>query len=127
MTSSELQNLQASQLSTAALDALSSLTGVQGRISDALRVVDEVSLTTMYHPVTNRPEPQLTVGTRITDRIRVTASTGLTSETRSIRTTAAFRLDEHTSVQAVYDNINRETASAFGNLGVDVRYRLEFE
>jgi len=127
MTSSELQNLQASQLSTTALDALSTLTGVEGRLSEALRVVDEVSLTTMYHPITNRPEPQLTVGSRITDRIRVTASTGLTSETRSIRTTAEWRLDDRTSVQAVYDNLNRETASAFGNLGVDVRYRLEFE
>jgi len=127
MTSSELQSLQASQLSTTAIDALSTLTGVEGRLSEALRVVDDVSLTTMYDPVTNRPHPQLTVGSRITDRIRVTASTGLTSETRSVRTTAEWRLDDRTSVQAVYDNMNRETASAFGNLGVDVRYRLEFE
>lgn len=127
MTSSELQNLQASQLSTTALDALSSLTGVEGRLTQALRVVDEVSLTTTYHPITNRPEPQLTVGSRITDRIRVTASTGLTSESRSVRATVEWRIDEHTSLQGGYDNINRETASAFGNLGVDVRYRLEFE
>lgn len=127
MTSSELQNLQASQLSTTALDALSTLTGVSDRLSSALRVVDEVSLTTMYHPLTNRPEPQVTVGSRVSDRVRLTASTGLTSETRSIRTTAEWRIDEHALIQAAYDNLNRDTASTFGNLGVDVRYRLEFE
>lgn len=127
MTSSELQNLQASQLSAAALDALSTLTGVSDRLSSALRIVDEVSLTTMYHPLTNRPEPQVTVGSRVSDRVRLTASTGLTSETRSIRTTAEWRIDEHALIQAAYDNLNRDTASAFGNLGVDVRYRLEFE
>lgn len=127
MTSAEAQQLSAGDLGTTAIEALSALSGVEGRVSDALGVIDDVSLTTVYHPATNRPEPQVTIGKRISDRIRITAATGLTSETRDIRTAVELRVNDQTRIQGVYDNINRESSSSFGNVGVDLRYHLEFE
>ena len=127
MTSAEAQQLSASDLGTTAIEALSALSGVEGRVSDVLGVIDDVSLTTVFHPATNRPEPQVTIGKRISDRIRITASTGLTSETRDIRTAVELRVNDQTRIQGVYDNINRESSSSFGNVGVDLRYHLEFE
>jgi translocation and assembly module TamB len=109
------------------LEALSAVSGVEGEVSSALGVIDDIQLTTIYHPVTNRPEPQVTIGKRISDRVRLTASTGLTSETRSVQATAEWRLNDQTRIQAVYDNINRATSSSFGNIGLDLRWRLEFE
>lgn len=127
MTSAEAQRLSASDLGTTAIEALSALSGVEGRVSDMLGVIDDVTLTTVYHPGTLRPEPQVTIGKRISDRIRITASTGLTSETRDVRTAVELRVNDQTRIQGVYDNINRESSSSFGNVGVDVRYHLEFE
>lgn len=127
MTGAEAQNVQADALSGAALEALSAVTGVDDELTNALGVVDDISLTTAYHPVTNRPEPQVTISKRLTDRIRLRASTGLASETRDVRAAAQWRLGEQTSLELQYDNIDRESASSFGNIGVDIRWRLEFE
>ncbi|MDW8246993.1 MAG: translocation/assembly module TamB domain-containing protein, partial [Sandaracinaceae bacterium] len=79
-----------------------------------------------YSVRTGRTEPQISVGKRISDRIRVTATTGL-SESRELRTVLEAQLDERTSVQAAYDNYNLTSASSFGNIGADIRWRLEFE
>lgn len=127
MTGAEAQNVQADALSGAALEALSAVTGVDDELTNALGVVDDISLTTAYHPVTNRPEPQVTISKRLTDRIRLRASTGLASETRDVRAAAQWRLGEQTSLELQYDNIDRESASSFGNIGIDIRWRLEFE
>lgn len=127
MTSAEAQQLQAGDVGGTALEALSALTGVNEEVTDAVRVIDEFAITTRYSPQTGRPEPMLTVGKRITDRIRLSAATGLTGEERTFQTGLEWRVGDQTSIQALYDNINRESASSFGNLGVDFHWRLEFE
>ena len=68
----------------------------------------------------------MTIGRRISDRVRLTASTGI-SESTEVRAGVEWRLGEQTSVQAVYDNYSTTTASSLGNLGVDLHWRLEFE
>ncbi len=127
MTTSEAQQLAAQDLGTVGLEALSAVSGVESEVREAFRMIDEIELTTTYHPATNRPEPQVTIGKRIAGRVRLTASTGLTAETRAIQARAEWRVSGQTRLQAAYDNINRESSSSFGNLGVDLRWRLEFE
>src|SRR5690606_33303533 len=127
MTGAEAQSVQANAFSGAALEALSAVTGVDDELTSALGVIDDISLTTAYHPVTNRPEPQVTVSKRLSDQVRLRASTGLASETRDVNAALQWRLGQQTSVELQYDNIDRESASSFGNVGVDMRWRLEFE
>ena len=100
---------------------------VDAALASAVQVIDEFAITTRYSPQTGRPEPMVTVGKRITDRVRLSAATGLTGEERTFQTGLEWRVGDQTSIQASYDNLNRESASSFGNLGVDFRWRLEFE
>jgi translocation and assembly module TamB len=127
MTRAEAQQLQAGDLgSTLALEALAAVTGIDREVRRAVPVIDDFSISSRYSPRSNRTEPQVTIGKRITDRVRVTASTGV-SDSSEVRASVEWRLSDQTSVQAVYDNYNTTTASSFGNVGVDVRWRLEFE
>ncbi|MFT5353020.1 MAG: translocation and assembly module TamB [Polyangiales bacterium] len=127
MTSAEAQQLQAGDVGGTALEALSAISGVNEEVVSALGVIDDFAITTRYSPDTGRPEPMLTVGKRISERIRLSASTGLTGESRTFQTGLEWRVSDQTSFQAVYDNINRESASNLGNVGVDLHWRLEFE
>jgi translocation and assembly module TamB len=127
LTTAQAQSLQAADLGGAALEAVSSLSGVNDEVSDALQVIDDFAITTMYSTRTNRPEPQVTIGKRIAERVRLTASTSLTGDTREVRAGVEWQLGDQTSIQAGYDNINRETQSSFGNVGIDFHWRIEFE
>lgn len=127
MTRSEAEQLQAGDVtSTAALEALAAVTGVDREVRRAVPVIDDFSITSVYSPRTNRTEPRVNIGKRITERVRVTASTGLASEEREVETGLEVSLGRHTSLRASYDNVNNENSS-FGNVGVDIRWRLEFE
>lgn len=127
MTSVEAQQLQAGDVGGTALEALSAIAGVNEEVTNAVRVIDEFAITTRYSPVTGRPEPMVTIGKRITDRVRLSAATGLTGEQRTFQTGVEWQVGDQTSFQVLYDNINRESSSSFGNLGVDFHWRLEFE
>ena len=61
------------------------------------------------------------------DRVRLTGSTSLTGETREVRGSVVVQVGDQTSIEAGYDNANRESGSSFGNLGVDFRWHLEFD
>lgn len=127
MTRAEAQQVQTGQLTqTAALEALATVTGVDREVRNALPLIDEFSFSSAYSVRTGRMEPQAYVGRRISDRVRVRAMRGI-GETADLRANVEWRLDEHTSVQGSYDNVTTTGASSLGNLGVDVRWRLEFE
>ena len=127
MTSAEAQQLQAGDVGGTALEALSALSGVNEEVTSAVGIIDDFAVTTRYSPDTGRPEPMLTVGKRITERIRLSAATGLTGADRTFQTGLEMRVGAQTSMQLSYDNVNRESASNFGNVGVDFHWRLEFE
>jgi len=110
----------------AALEALATVTGVDREVRKALPVIDDFTVTSAYSARTNRTEPQVVVGKRLSDRVRATARTGLTSES-NFKTGVEWRLDDQTSVEAGYDNVQTTTSSQFGNVGVDLRWRLEFD
>jgi translocation and assembly module TamB len=127
MTRAEAARLNTTALTQgAALEALASVTGVDREVKKALPVIDDFAVTTAYSPRTNKTEPQVVVGKRLSDRVRATATTGLTADS-NFKTGVQWRLNNQTSVEAGYDNIQTTTSSQFGNVGLDLRWRLEFD
>jgi translocation and assembly module TamB len=68
----------------------------------------------------------VTIGKRITDNLRATVTTGIT-ENREVRSNLEWRLNRRMSIQGSYDNVNDVSNSVLGNIGADLRWRLEFE
>lgn len=127
MTRAELDQLQASSLGeTAALEALSALSGADSVLKEAVPVIDDVRLGSAYSSRTGRTEPTITVGKRVTEDVRASVTSGL-SDNREVRSNLEWRLTPKVSVQGSYDNVNDVSSSSLGNLGVDIRYRIELE
>jgi translocation and assembly module TamB len=127
MTRAELDQLQASSIGTSiALNYLGAASGADRAVKQALPIIDDFRFGSAYSTATGKTEPQLTVGKRLTNDIRASVTAAL-SEDNEIRSDIEWRLNNRLSVQASYDNINDISSSALGNLGVDLRWRLEFE
>jgi translocation and assembly module TamB len=127
MTRAEVDQLQAGSLgASAALEALATVSGADRAVKQAIPVIDDFRFGSAYSTQTGRTEPQVTVGKRLTDNLRANVSTGL-AEDRELRSNIEWRLNQRISVQGSYDNINDVSSSAVGNVGVDFRWRLEFE
>ncbi len=127
MTTIEAQQLRAGDVGGTALEALSAISGVNDEVRDALQVIDDFAITTRYSPATGRPEPMVTIGKRITDRVRLSAATGLTGEERTVQAGVEVQVGDRTTLQLLYDNINRESSSSIGNIGADLEWRIEFD
>ncbi len=120
-----------------AVEALATATGLDRTVGRTLQtiqgglpvqLVDEFRVGSAYSPTQGRTVPQVTVGRRLlNDRIRIGATVA-TTERREIRVTADARIDDagRASVQLNYDNVNAQGSDAIGNIGVDLRYRLDF-
>ncbi|MDP9001569.1 MAG: translocation/assembly module TamB, partial [Myxococcota bacterium] len=127
MTRAELDQLQASALGASlALNYLGAASGADRAVKQALPIIDDFRFGSAYSTVTGKTEPQLTVGKRLTNDFRASVTTGL-SQDRELRSNIEWRLNNRLSVQGSYDNINDVSSSTLGNLGVDLRWRLEFE
>ncbi len=127
LTRAELdQGLASSVGETVGLEALSALTGADKAVKTFVPVIDEFRFGTSYSSRTNRPQATVTVGKRLTDSVRATVTTGVT-ENRDVRGTIEWQLDKGVRIQASYDNFNDTYGLPFGNLGADLRWRLEFE
>jgi translocation and assembly module TamB len=127
LTRAEAERLNSGSLTQgAALEALATVAGVDREVKRALPVIDDFAVTSAFSVRTNRTEPYVVVGKRLSDRVRATATTGLTTDS-NFKTNLEWRLNDQTSVEAGYDNVQTTTASQFGNVGVDLRWRLEFD
>lgn len=127
MTHSELAQLETGDLtSTAALEALATVTGVEREVQRALPQIDDFHIASAYSEQSNRTEPQLFVGKRIARNLRLNASTGI-AESRDFSTGVQLQLTDQTAVEAVYNNQNATSASQIGDVGVDLKWRLEFD
>ena len=127
MTRAELDQLQASSIGTSiALNYLGAASGADRAVKQALPIIDDFRFGSAYSTATGKTEPQLTIGKRLTNDIRASVTAGL-SEDRELRSNIEWRLNNRLSVQGSYDNITDISSSALGNLGVDFRWRLEFE
>jgi len=127
MTRAEAEPLQAGDLgSSAALEALASVTGVDREVKKALPVIDDFRVSSSYSAQTNRTEPTITVGKNLSEDVRATATTGI-GEDANFRTGVEWRLNNQTSLEAAYDNRSTASSSTFGNVGVELLWRLWFE
>jgi translocation and assembly module TamB len=68
----------------------------------------------------------VTVGKRITDKIRASVTTDA-SEDREVRADIEWKLPKNRSVQGSYDNLNGASSSPLGNVGADLRWRMELQ
>lgn len=127
VTRAELnQGLMSSIGETVGLEALSSLTGADKAVRTIVPIIDEFRFGTGYSSKTGAPEPTVTLGKRITEAIRANVTTGL-SQGSQVRAGVEVKLSDRMSVQGSYDNANDAASSPFGNVGADLRWRLEFE
>jgi translocation and assembly module TamB len=128
ITRAEADQIQAGNLGTGvALEALSALSGASSAVRSAIPVIDDFRFGSAYSPRTGRTEPNITIGKRLTKDVTANVSTGF-SESRELRANILWRLSQKVSVQGSYDNINNNVTSfGVGNLGLDLRFRLEFE
>lgn len=107
----------------AALEALAAVTGVDREVRRVVPI-DDIRIGSTYSTQTNRSEPTLSVGKRVGRNVRVTATTGL-GEARDVSANVEWRLNRNLSVEGGYNNNDQQTN--LGNVGVDLRFRLEFE
>ena len=127
MTRAEVDRSLASSLGqTVGFEALNQLTGANQAMRSLIPILDEFRFGTGYSSRTGRTEPTVTVGKRVADRLRANVTTGLT-ENREVRSSLEWKLGRRTSLQGVYDNVNDVSSSSLGNVGADLRFRLEFE
>jgi translocation and assembly module TamB len=127
LTRTELDQAQSASVGeSVALEALGTLSGADRAVTDAVPVIDEFRFGSAYSSRTGRTEPTVTIGKRLTERVRANVTTGL-AESREVRSNLQWRLNNRVSIESSYDNVNDISSSALGNLGADVRWRLEFE
>jgi translocation and assembly module TamB len=127
LTRAELDQAQSASVGeSVALEALGTLSGADRAVTNAVPVIDEFRFGSSYSSRTGRTEPTVTIGKRLTDRVRANVTTGL-AESREVRSNVEWRLNNRVSVESAYDNVNDISSSALGNLGADIRWRLEFE
>lgn len=127
VTRAELDQMQASSLGeSAALEALSALSGTDTIVRESIPVIDDFRFGSAYSSRSGRTEPTVTVGKRITERVRANATTGL-SDTGEVRSNVEWELTGKTSILGSWDNVNNVSSSLLGNIGADVRFRITFE
>ncbi len=125
MTRAEVDRSLATSLGeTVGLEALSQLTGADRAVKSAVPIIDYFHFGSSYSSTTGRTEPNVTVGKRLSEDVRASVTTTLTE--RDVTTTLEWRLSKIMSVLGSYDNSTTE-ASSLGNIGADLRWRLEFE
>lgn len=127
LTRAELDQAQSASVGeSVALEALGTLSGADRAVTRAIPVIDEFRFGSAYSSRTGRTEPTVTIGKRLAERIRANVTSGL-AESREIRSNLEWRLSNRVSVEGSYDNVNDISSSTLGNLGADIRWRLEFE
>jgi len=126
LTRRELDRTQSSGVgSSAALEALGSLTGAESAVSNVVKV-DDFRFGSTYSSRTGRTEPTVTIGKRLGDRLRASVTSSI-SEANELRSNVEYQATPHLSLEGSYDNAQRSGGPTMGNIGGDVRWRLEFD
>jgi translocation and assembly module TamB len=126
VTRAELDQVQSSALGeSVALQALGALTGADQVVTEAIPVIDEFRLGSLSSR-SGRSEPAVTIGKRLSERIRAFVTSGL-SESRDVRSNVEVKINRKVSIEGSYDNVNDISSSTLGNLGADIRWRMDFQ
>ncbi len=129
ITRAEADQIQAGTLGAGiALEALSTITGANEQVKKAIPIIDDFKFGSSYSPHSGRTEPTVMVSKRITKDVSANVATTLASDQRELYANIRWRLGQNFSILGSYDNVNNDvTSSAVGNLGVDLRWRVEFK
>jgi translocation and assembly module TamB len=126
LTRAELDQVQSSALGeSVALEALGALTGADQVVTNVIPVIDEFRLGS-FSSRSGRTEPAITIGKRLSERIRAFVTSGI-SESRDVRSNVEVKINRKVSIEGSYDNVNDISSSTLGNLGADIRWRLDFQ
>jgi translocation and assembly module TamB len=127
LTRAELDQAQSASVGgSVALEALGSLSGADRAVTDAVPLIDDFRFGSAYSSRTGRTEPTVTIGKRLSKRIRANVTSGV-ADSREVRSNVEWQLSPRVSIEGSYDNVNDISSSTLGTLGADVRWRLEFE
>lgn len=127
LTRAELdQSRSAAVGSSVALEALGTLSGADTAVKDAVPVIDEAAMGSAYNPRSGRTEPTITIGKQLAERIRAQVTTGL-SDTSEVNGRLRMQINPQVSLEGSYGNVNDISSSPLGNVGADIRWRLEFD
>lgn len=127
LTRAELDQTRNAGLgSSVALEALGTLSGADQAVTEVVPVIDDFRFGSAYSTRTGRTEPTVTIGKRLSDRIRANVTTSL-SDSSEVRSNLEWRMSPRVSIEGAYDNVKDIGANSLGNVGGDVRWRLEFE
>ncbi len=130
MTRAELNQQLASSVgavgASIALNYVGTATGADKAVKEVIPIVDDFSFSSAYSSRTRRSEPQITIGKRLNNDIRGSVTMGMT-DNRQIRANIEWRFGRTFSVQTSYDNVSDIQSSSLGNLGLDLKWRLDFE
>ena len=126
MTQTEMNQSRTSGLgSSVALEALGSLSGAESAVTETVQI-DEFRFGSTFSTRSGRTEPTVTVGKRLSERLRATITTSL-SDSSEVRSNVEYRATGNLSVEGSYDNAQSSGSTSVGNVGGDIRWRLEFE
>jgi translocation and assembly module TamB len=130
MTRAELDQLGANDFGQIlAVEALSNLTGIDRIVRRNVPIISDFNITSGYSPALGRTVPQVSVRVPLATGVRAGATVNLT-EQREVRGTIDAEINRNNSIQAGIDNYGQtgsQNRSGAVNLGVDWRFRLEFE
>lgn len=126
LTRTELDQTSNSSVgSSVALEALGSLSGAESAVTETVPV-DEFRFGSAYSSRSGRTEPTVTIGKRLSRRMRASVTTSL-SDSTEVHSNVEYRATDSLSVEGSYANAGNAASAAGGNLGGDVRWRVEFK
>jgi len=124
MTRAEANQIGGSVAGGALLDTLAGIAGVDETLKQAIPI-DDIKLGTNYSVKTGRTEPQIILGKRIGDALRASVISGF-GERRDVIANIEWQISQKLFLQGSYDNVNDVSSASLGNIGLDLRFRLEF-
>jgi len=125
LTRTEVDQARLGDLGTAVGQAFANVSGADRAVKQAINVIDDFRFGSAYSPRTGRTEPQITVGRRLSEDVRASITKSFTDD--QLRGNVEWRLSRTTSVQGNADNVNNSASGTFPNIGIDFRFRLQFE
>jgi len=125
MTRAELDQLAASSVGASVALSLIGNTAA-GTVKNAIPIIDDFKFGSAYNPNTYKTEPQLTIGKRLAESVRASIATTLGADP-AILSTLELQVSPQVSIQSNYQPATGLAQSGFGNLGLDLRWRLNFE
>jgi translocation and assembly module TamB len=126
MTRAELERARLAGFGGVGLETLTTYGGVNQAVEKSVQLFDEIHVGSQYSSRTGKPEPTVTVGKRLSENVRANVSSSV-SETREVRSSLEWKLNKKVSIEGRYDNVNDVSSSSVGNVGADLRIRVEFE